>query len=58
MHKKPAKPRYDDINHIDSSAIRYAPPRKKYSPIEDPEATSYTEMYCAPTNSIQPQPKP
>ena len=59
MNPKIGTPRYDDTSNIDSNAVaRRAPAKNQHSIIEDPDATAYTEMYCAPTNAIDPQPQP
>lgn len=48
---KKAYPRYDDFMHIDSNAVaRKAPASGVHAPRFDPDATSYTEMYCQPTS--------
>ena len=58
-HKKKDFPNYDDVQHIDSAAVsRQAPGAAHKTPFTDPDATAYTEMYCAPTHAIDPQPDP
>lgn len=52
-HKKDF-PRYDDLQHIDSNAVRRDPVHR--APMGDPSATAYTEMYCAPAQVIEPSP--
>lgn len=59
MCHKTGNPRYDDTSCIDSNAVaRRAPAKNQHAPVDDPRATAYTEMYCAPTDSIDPQPTP
>ncbi len=56
MQRKKDFPRYDDLQHIDSGAVRRDPVQR--APMSDPSATAYTEMYCAPTQAVEPAPQP
>ncbi len=54
MHYPKNFPKYDDIWHIDSTAVsKKAPASLVRERMGDPDATSYTEMYCEPTNAIE-----
>jgi len=49
MCHKEGFPRYDDVEHIDVTAV-VPPDRKKYGwpPRVDPREPDYTEAYCEP----------
>lgn len=54
MHYPKNFPRYDDIWHIDSTAVsKKAPASLVKEQLGDPAATAYTEMYCESTGVIE-----